>query len=68
MGARFDIAGVKVLGDERAVHGNVAEPASHGIGSVYTPPALAEWTANSVVEVPAEPLGLAGPRPGLWGR
>ena len=42
MGARFDISSVKVLDDERVVHGNVTEPASHGIGSGYTPPALAE--------------------------
>ena len=49
MGARFDIAGVRVLDDERAVYGNVAEPASHSIGAVYTPPALAEWTATQLL-------------------
>ena len=49
MGPSFDIASVKVLDDERAVHGNVTGPASHGIGSVYTPPALAEWTATQLL-------------------
>ena len=68
MGARFDIAGVRVLDDERAVYGNVAEPASHSIGAVYTPPALAEWTATQLLRFLPSRSVLRVLDPGLWGR
>ena len=48
MGASLDIASVNVLDNVRAIHGNGAQPSSDGIGSVYTPPALAEWTATQL--------------------
>lgn len=49
MGTRFDGAEVNAVVDRRVSRRGTAPTAANGIGSVYTPTALAEWTATQLL-------------------